>query len=322
MADVVCMGELLIEFVATHDNVALTDVPEFVRGPGGAPANVAVALQKLGVDARFVGKVGDDPFGRYLRDSIGAEGVDVAHVLADPQARTTAVFVAVWDDGRKDLCFYRNPGADMHHDVSHVNAAYVRSAGVLHFGSISRIDERPRAATDRARTLAAEAGAMITYDPNWRPSLCADHDAAREVIREGFDGVHVAKLAEEEWRFITGEDDFRRGAETILARGVGLVVRSEGQKGASFATANGCGHVGAFQVDCVDPLGAGDAFMACLIVELLSHWRQGRAPSAVEAGEIERIVRRANAVGALGCTRRGAIPSLPTREEVERFLGP
>ena len=161
---------------------------------------------------------------------------------------------------------------------------------------------------------------MITYDPNWRPSLWPDAAAARERIVEGFDGVHVAKVSDEEWRFVTGAGDFERGAKHVLDRGVQLVIRSEGAGGASFATAACCGRVDAFAIDCVDTLGAGDAFMACLIVELLARWRRGAGPGGLDADELRRIVRRANAVGALGCTRVGAIPSLPTERELEDFL--
>ena len=113
MSDVICMGELLVEFVSTTDNVSLVHSPGFIKAPGGAPANVAVALQRLGLPAGFVGKVGNDPFGEYLRESLAEAGVDTTYLLVDKKARTTAVYVAVWDDGRKDLCFYRNPGADM-----------------------------------------------------------------------------------------------------------------------------------------------------------------------------------------------------------------
>ena len=113
MPDVICMGELLAEFVATQADVSLLDAPGFIKAPGGAPANVAVALRRLGLRSGFIGKVGDDPFGQFLRRCLDDEGVDTSHLMIDRQARTTAVFVAVWEDGHKDLCFYRNPGADM-----------------------------------------------------------------------------------------------------------------------------------------------------------------------------------------------------------------
>ena len=322
MTDVVCLGELLIDFCARERDVSLGEASSFAKAPGGAPANVAAGVVRLGTSAGFVGAVGDDPFGHFLQAVLDDAGVDTSHLAKVDDVRTTLAFVAARSDGKKDICFYRNPGADMCLSPEHVDEEYLRAARVFHFGSISRIDDGPRAATDLAKRIAADAGVMITYDPNWRPSLWPDAGAARERIVEAFDGVHVAKISDEEWRFVTGTDDFDAGADSILARGVQLVIRSEGERGASFATsATGCrGHVAPFAIDFVDALGAGDAFMACTIVELLARWRAGTAPDRLDADEISRIIRLANAVGALACTAVGAIPALPAALQVQEFL--
>jgi len=322
MPDVVCLGEILIDFCAREQDVSLREASSFAKAPGGAPANVAAGLVRLGTSVGFVGSVGDDPFGDFLQAVLDDAGVDTSHLAKVEDVRTTLAFVAARSDGKKDICFYRNPGADICLSPEHVDEEYLRAARAFHFGSISRIDDGPRDATDLARRIAADAGAMITYDPNWRPSLWADPAAARERIVEALDGVHVAKISDEEWRFVTGTDDFEAGADTILARGVQLVIRSEGEHGASFATAAAAcrGHVDPFAIDFVDALGAGDAFMACTIVELLAHWRVGRSPAQLDADEISRIVRLANAVGALACTAVGAIPALPTASQVQEFL--
>ncbi|HAU39056.1 MAG TPA: carbohydrate kinase [Phycisphaerales bacterium] len=320
MPSVICLGELLIDFYAAEADVSLAEARTFVKAPGGAPANVAVAVARLGESCGFIGAVGNDPFGEFLRDTVAQAGVDVSRLAKIDDVRTTLAFIAARSDGRKDITFYRNPGADMRLDVAHLDAEYLAQAEAFHYGSISRIDAGPRAATDRARRLTAEGGAMLSYDPNWRPSLWRDADAARDRILEGFDGAHVAKVSLEEWEFVTERADFSAGAGVLLDRGVQLVVRSEGPDGASFATARRSGHVDAFAVRCVEPTGAGDGAMACLIVELLAHWRRGVKPGELDAPELTRIVRRANAVGALACTRVGAIPSLPAAREVDEFL--
>jgi len=320
MPNVICLGELLIDFCAAEPDVSLAEARTFAKAPGGAPANVAVGLVRLGCEAGFVGAVGNDPFGDFLRGVLVEAGVDTTCLARIDDVRTSLAFIAARSDGQKDITFYRNPGADMLLSPDLLDPAYIRSAEVLHFGSISRIDESPRLATDAARRLAGEAGAIISYDPNWRPSLWADHDAARQRIIEGFDGATVAKVSEEEWAFVTGSDDLEDGARAILDRGVQLVVRSEGAGGASFATAQHCAHVPGYEVDCVEPTGAGDGATACLIVELLAHWRRGVGPGDLDAEELTRIVARANAVGALATTKVGAIPSLPTAAEVEVFL--
>jgi fructokinase len=342
MPNVICLGELLIDFCAADKDASLEQARTFTKAPGGAPANVAVGVTRLGERAGFIGAVGNDPFGRFLRDVLSVECVDCSHLAGIDDVRTSLAFIASRSDGQKDITFYRNPGADMRLGPEHIDAAYIASAQALHYGSISLIDDSPSRATLAARRLAQQAGCLITYDPNWRPSLWKDSVHAREVIRSGFAGAHVAKVSQEEWAFITGFEQFDEGAQFLMALGVQLVVRSEGAAGATFATAGGAGilpasiaavsaaevsssfaasgHVPGFAVQCVEPTGAGDGFMACLIVELLRHWRAGRAPGSLGAAELTRIIRRANAVGALATTKVGAIPSLPTAGEVEQFL--
>ena len=320
MPNVICLGELLIDFCAGEQDVSLSEAKTFVKAPGGAPANVAVGVVRLGLSAGFIGAVGNEPFGHFLEGVVAGAGVDTSHLVKVDDVRTSLAFVAARSDGLKDITFYRNPGADMCLSPEHIDPGYVASAEALHFGSISRIDESPRAATDKARRLADEAGAMITYDLNWRPTLWADPDTARKRIFEGFEAATVAKIADEEWDFVFGTRDFDSGARTLLDAGVHLVIRSEGEGGATFASPAASGHEPAFRVEVADTLGAGDAFMACLIVELLTHWRRGVKPAQLDAAELRRIVRRANAVGALSCTAHGAIPALPTAEAVDVFL--
>ena len=183
MSDVICMGELLVEHVSTADNVSLVHSPGFIKAPGGAPANVAVALQRLGLRAGFVGKVGRDPFGEYLRESLAQTGVDTTYLFVDEKARTTAVYVAVWDDGRKDLCFYRNPGADMMLNADEISDDIFAGARCFHFGSISFIDEPSASAQRKALQMARRKGLMISYDPNYRPTLWPDRQTAEKIIR-------------------------------------------------------------------------------------------------------------------------------------------
>ncbi len=320
MAEVVCLGELLIDFCAAESDVGLAEAKTFVKAPGGAPANVAVALQRLGVPAAFVGAVGEDPFGQFLAETLRREGVDTAGLAAIRDVRTTLAFIAARSDGRKDISFHRHPGADMCLQPSMIDRHALSACQAFHHGSISLIDPGPSDATALARQVARAAGAMITYDPNWRPTLWPDPDQAAQTIRAGFEDADVAKISDEEWGFLTGSDAFEPGAQRLIDLGCELVVRSEGPDGASFATSSVRGHVEGFDVDCVEPTGAGDAFMACLIAGLLSPWRDGRRPGELDEATLAGLVRRANAVGALACTGVGAIPSLPTSESLEAFL--
>ncbi len=319
MLEVICLGELLIDFCATAADVSLAEAPLFTKAPGGAPANVAVAVQRLGMQAGFIGAVGRDAFGDFLAGVLSAEGVDTTALTRTDAAPTPLAFVAVHSDGASDFSFYHRGGLVALTEAD-VDPAYLASAQALHFGSISRIHDAARAATDKARRVAAEGGLLVSYDPNYRPRLWTDTDEARRRLREGFEGVTLAKVSREEWGFILGSDDFDEGARQLLDMGVGLVVRSEGGDGASFATRSAAGRADAFAVESVEFTGAGDAFVGSLLVSLLAHRHAGRSPEDLDRQELLAMVRRANAVGALATTRPGAIPALPTAAAVSQFL--
>ena len=320
MADVICMGEFLVEFVSTQANVSLADAPGFIKAPGGAPGNVAVALQRLGMPAAFVSKVGADPFGAYLRDSLAADGIDTRYLLRDPHTRTTAVFVAVWDDGRKDLCFYRNPGADMMLRDDEIDERIFDGARCFHFGSITFINEPSATAQRKAVRIAQDMRLMITYDPNYRPTLWPDADTARRVIRDSFRFCHLAKVSEEEWEIATGCADLDGGIRAILDQGVELLVISRGPKGAIATNGDYRIELPAVPVDVVETTGAGDGFMAAMITRLLPERERLGSLRKVDEAVVRDALSYAIVVGGLTCTKAGAIPALPTKAEVEAFM--
>jgi fructokinase len=320
MPDVVCMGELLAEFVATQPNVSLASAPGFIKAPGGAPANVAVAAQRLGMSAGFAGKVGDDPFGVYLRQSLEADGVDTTYLLVDSQARTTAVYVAVWEDGHKDLCFYRNPGADMMLRPDEIRPEMLDGVRCFHYGSISFIDEPVASAQRKTIEIAREKGLMISYDPNYRPTLWPSVERAREVIQESFRHCHLAKVSQEEWDVATGCADLDGGIRFVLDQGVELLVVSRGEGGALVTNGDYRIELPPFKVNVVETTGAGDGFMAAMITRLLPEREKTGSLAKVDRGTVLEALRFANAVGALTCTKMGAIPALPRLAEVEAFL--
>jgi len=320
MSDVICMGELLVEFVSTTDNVSLVHSPGFIKAPGGAPANVAVALQRLGLPAGFVGKVGNDPFGDYLRESLAEAGVDTTYLLVDKKARTTAVYVAVWDDGRKDLCFYRNPGADMMITADEINDTIFAGARCFHFGSITFIDEPSASAQRKALRMAQDKGLMISFDPNYRPTLWPDQKTAERVIQDSFRYCHLAKISEEEWQVATGFEDLEAGIDAIMAKGVELLVISRGENGAIATNGDYRIELPGLEVDVVETTGAGDGFLGAIITELLPEREKTGSLAAIGEDKIRTALKRANAVGALTCKKPGAIPALPTRSETDQFI--
>ncbi len=317
MPEAITVGELLVDFVSAEKDVSLVDLPTFSGAAGGAPANVAVGLARLGVSAGFIGKIGRDPFGEFLRRTLEREGVDTELLRISEGARTTLAFVATRSDEQKDICFYRNPGADMLLTAEEVSQAYISSARLLHFGSVSLSRSPAREATIHAALLARRAGLLTSYDPNWRPTLWADPVEARGRIWEAMAFAEIVHCAEEEWEFITGTSDLPSGASKILAAGPGLVVVTMGPRGCYFDNGDVRGEIPGFEVDAVEPLGAGDAFVAAMLSQLIYAERRQK----LSEEQLREIMTYANAAGALTCTRRGVIPSLPTASQLDEFLG-
>ncbi len=314
MPEVITCGELLIDFVPLESGLPLIDTPGFLRAPGGAPANVAVGLARLGVSAGFMGKVGDDPFGHFLARTLRENDVNTACLRFDQTARTALAFVSLTAEGERDFLFYRHPSADMLWAPEEVDPDYVRSARIFHYGSISLISEPSRSATLHAIELAQEAGALISYDPNLRLPLWPSAEDARAGIELGWQYADLVKVSEEEIAFLTGTDDIEAGIERLWGGRLKLLAATLGRDGCLWRTANGSGRAPGFQVETVDTTGAGDGFVAGLLAGLLDR------DLAIEEEALAGLCRFANAVGALTTTRRGAIPALPTRQAVEEFL--
>ena len=314
MAQVVCVGDLLIDFVPTATGTGLADAPAFVKAPGGAAANVAVGLARLGVPSAFLGMVGDDPFGHFLADTLRREGVDTGPLRFTAQARTALAFVSLRADGEREFMFYRHPSADMLLTPADLDRAAIAAARVLHFDSISLASKNPRQAALHAADLARGAGHLVTYDVNLRLPLWPSAAAARAGILEGLARARVVKLSDDELEFLTGSRE-PGAVRPLWHDGLELVALSRGAAGSTWLTPTAQRDVATVKVAAVDTTGAGDGFMAGLISGLLADPTAPADPSALTA-----ICRFANATGALTTLQRGAIPALPAREQVERLL--
>jgi fructokinase len=315
MADVVCLGELLIDFVPTVTGTSLIDAPAFKKAPGGAPANVAVGLARLGVPSAFMGKVGDDPFGRFLTSTLAEAGVDVGPLRFTDSARTALAFVSLRADGEREFMFYRHPSADMLFTPDEVDVEALSTAKALHYGSISLIGEPSRGATLHAIEAARHAGCLISCDPNLRLALWPDREAAREGLMLAIAQAQIVKISDEELRFLTGSDDPAAARQQLWHDRLELMVVTLGSAGCVYFSRDMGGIVVGFGVAAVDATGAGDGFVAGLLQGLIAD----RAIVTDEA-RLRELCRFANAVGAITTTERGAIPALPTRERVLAFL--
>ncbi len=306
---VVCLGELLIDFVALEHGVSVGEASGFKKAPGGAPANVAVAVARLGHTSAFLGQVGDDPFGHYLADVLAADKIDVSGLRFSTEARTALAFVSLRADGERSFMFYRHPSADMLMRPEDVALDVLKGKQIFHFGSITLINEPSRSATLKAAEAARAGGLMISYDPNLRLALWSNADAARTGMLAGMDYATIVKVSEEEVEFLTGSND----VSSLWRDSIQLIAVTQGAEGATIYTRNSNQHVKGFKVQAVDTTGAGDGFVAGMLVGLLEHKDDYLT-------QLEPIVRFANAVGAITTTQLGAIPSLPTRAAVEQFM--
>jgi fructokinase len=315
MADVICLGELLIDFVPTVTPTSLVDAPAFKKAPGGAPANVAVCLARLGVSSAFMGKVGDDPFGRFLADTLAGAGVDVGCLLFTAQARTALAFVSLRADGDREFMFYRHPSADMLFTPEEVDTAALGAAQALHYGSISMISEPSRSATLYAIEVARRSGGLISCDPNLRLPLWPDAASARDGMLQALSKAQVVKISDSELKFLTGSDDPSAARAQLWHENTELIVITGGPEGCLYLSAASEGHVPGFSVDAVDTTGAGDGFVAGILQGLV------RDPGIVrDETRLRTLCRFANAVAALATTERGAIPAMPTPDQVHRLL--
>ncbi len=315
MADAVCLGELLIDFVPTVSGTSLIDAPAFQKAPGGAPANVAVGLARRGTPSAFMGKVGDDPFGHFLAQTLAAAGVEVGPLRFATEARTALAFVSLTAEGEREFMFYRHPSADMLWTPAEVDEAAIRRARLLHYGSISLIVEPARSATLHAIEVARAAGLLISADPNLRLALWPDAEAARAGLRLAIEHAQIVKLSDDELDFLTGTDDPAAARAELWHDRLELMVITRGTGGCVYLTRALAGAVPGFKVDAIDATGAGDGFTAGILHGLLADPGTLGDPARLGA-----LCRFANAVGALTTTARGAIPALPTRERVQAFL--
>jgi fructokinase len=315
MVEVVTLGELLIDFVPTVSGVSLIEAPAFKKAPGGAPANVAAGLAKLGIPSAFLGKVGDDAFGWFLKATLDAVGVNTRGLVFTKEARTALAFVSLGADGEREFMFYRHPSADMLFRPEEVAIDLIKAARILHLGSISLISEPSKSATQFALTRARQMGTYVSYDPNLRLALWPDAQSAKMGMLSIWPQADLIKVSEEELSFLTDIEDIDRAVEALWHENLKLLVVTQGAKGCRYFTDQYKGYVPGFHVQAVDTTGAGDGFVAGLLMGLLNY-----PETWLEENTLRDICRIANAVGALTTTQRGAIPALPSKYQLEDFL--
>nr|WP_300129526.1 carbohydrate kinase [uncultured Butyricicoccus sp.] len=319
MFDVTALGEVLIDFTAYGENPQ-TGMALFERNPGGAPANVVAAVSRLGGKTAFIGKVGQDMHGAFLKETLEQIGIDTRGLCVDASAFTTLAFVSLDSTGERVFSFARKPGADTCLRAEDVPEELLSDSRILHFGSLSMTDEPACSATRYAVEQEKKQGAIISYDPNDRPLLWDSRERAQNVMRSVLPLVDVLKISDEETLLMSGEADPEAASKRLLEQGIGCVVVTLGAKGALVRTAaepDKVQIVPGFRSQVADTTGAGDSFWGGFLYQIA---QSGKHPSQLTSEEAAEFVRFGNAVASLCVEKRGAIPAMPTMEQVQARL--
>ena len=315
LVKVITIGESLIDFVPNQIGKALKDVTGFTKSPGGAPANVAACVSRLGGKSQIITKLGMDSFGDFLVEKMGSVGIDCSSVSRTNAANTALAFVSLREDGERDFAFYRNPSADMLLEASEIQEGWFEPGDILHFCSVDLVDAPVRAAHDRAIEIARRKMLLVSFDPNVRLALWQDHDEYRRIINHYIHKADILKVSSDELEFITGMKNEAEALDSLFAQ-VRVLVFTKGAAGAEIWLRGRKGGHSGFHVDTVDTTGAGDAFIGALLFQLQ---RAGMSVNPEEHDPNE-LAAFSNAAAAIVTTRKGAIDAMPTYSEVERFL--
>ena len=314
--DVTALGELLIDF--TENGVSGHGNPLFEANPGGAPCNVLAMLTKLGHKTAFIGKVGDDFFGKQLKEAIEEVGIDSTGLCMDKEIHTTLAMVHTYPDGDRDFSFYRNPGADMMLKESEVKEELIKESKLFHFGTLSMTHEDVRKATKKAIQIAEDAGNIISFDPNLREPLWNSLDEAKEQILYGLSHCHILKISDNEIQWLTGQEDYTDGVKWILERyQIPLILVSMGKEGSRAYYGGKMVEVKPFiQKNTIETTGAGDTFCGCVLHYICEHGLE----NLTEENLLE-MLQFANAAASIITTRKGALRVMPEEKEIAGLLG-
>ncbi len=313
--DVTALGELLIDF--TENGTSAQGNPILEVNPGGAPCNVLAMLQKLGKQTAFIGKVGDDMFGRQLTEAVSSVGVDTRALLVDKEVHTTLAFVHTYPDGDRDFSFYRNPGADMMLTKDDVDEDLIRASRIFHFGTLSSTHKGVREATRYAIDVAREAGDLISFDPNLRPPLWSSLDDAKREIEYGLGKCDILKISDNEVEFLFGTTDYDLGAKLLKEKyNIPLILITLGPNGSRAYYKDMRVEVAPFlQEKTIETTGAGDTFCASSLNYVLEHGLDNLTEE-----NLTELLTFANAAASLITTKKGALKVMPEKEEVLAFI--
>lgn len=318
MPKVLTTGELLIDFSPVQ-------IPGYKNllcpNPGGAPANVAVQLSRLGVSSGFIGKVGRDDFGAQLRACLDENHVSIKNLIVDPAWKTTLAFVQLDASGNRSFTFYRNPGADTQLKPEEIDLSELESCSILHFGSLALTTDPSRTTTLWLVKKAREMGKLISYDPNWRPPLWPSEKEGIEGMKLGLPLCDMLKISDEEIRLITGEQSLQKGVDQLHALGIRLIVVTLGPRGCAYSLGNGLTRQPTFDTKVVDTTGSGDSFWGGLLSRIVKGgFDTQEALARMDEKTLGEYCRFGNGAGSACAAFPGGIPALQDEESILRCM--
>lgn len=312
--DVTALGELLVDFTMNGQSEQGNQI--FEACPGGAPCNVLALLQKMGKKTAFIGKVGNDQFGKMLKATIEDAGIDASSLIFDTKVNTTLAFVHTFENGDRDFSFYRNPGADMMLTADEVNPEVVKDTKVFHFGTLSMTHEGVREATKKAVETAKANGCLVSFDPNLRPPLWSSLDLAKEQMEYGFGKCDILKISDNEIQFVSGKEDYDEGIAYLQETyNIPLILLTMGKDGSRAYYKGMRVERPGFSVKAIETTGAGDTFCGSSLNYLVDHDFENLTEE-----QLGEMLTFANAAAALVTTKKGAIKAMPVKEEVLELI--
>lgn len=313
--DVVALGELLVDF--TENGVSQQGNPLLEANPGGAPCNVLAMLNNLGKKTAFIGKVGQDSFGRMLMKAVKESGIEVKNLLMDDKVPTTLAFVHTLPDGDREFSFYRNPGADMMLKKEEVMDEVIKDGRIFHFGTLSSTHEGVREATRYAIKAAKDNGLLISFDPNLREMLWASLEEARREIAYGLSKCDILKISDNELEFMTGTSDYTKGVSILReSYQIPLIFVTLGKNGSRAYYKDMMAEAKPFiQENTIETTGAGDTFEGCALNYVLEHGLE-----ELSEENLKELLVFANAGASIITTRKGALKVMPRKEEIRKLI--
>ena len=314
MPDILSIGEILIDFTELKGEDGEV---YYKKNAGGSPANIACMAARLGASSGIIAKLGNDMFGKYLQGVLKAKNVDTSGLILDPNFSTSLAFVGKDADGNRNYIFYRKNTADLNLKFNEINLKLIDSCKIFHFGALTLTNEPSKTTTINAVEYAKAKGKLISYIPNWRPYLWSSREAAIQSMQNALQYADIVKVSESELQLITDCGNLLPGIAKLLNEGVKIICVTQGAKGCIIATKSSVELYPSYKVETVDTLGSGDSFFGAFLVKLLEKTKD---ITELTSEELREMACFANACGAVTSTKMGAIPAMPTLDEVNDFM--